>query len=414
MTPTPRAALVVAGAAGSFLLVGRLGILVVLAALTAIVVDAVVVRRPPQSNRSVPSILPRGQSFPFRVGIDSPFKRRALVRQPHPPDLLISPDEAVGGLDGTILARRRGGHELDPVVVRSVGPLGLGAWQHRVGDSVEVTVYPDVVTARHIARAVAQGRFAEQGTRRTPRLGLGTEFESIREFTPDDDVRQMNWRATMRLGKPMSNQYRVDQDRDVICVVDVGRLMGSPLGPLTRLDTAVDAVAAIAYTADALGDRVGVVAFDQAVVRSLSPRRRGGEAVVHAVHDLEPTGAESDYEAAFRAVARGKRGLVVLFTDLLEEAAAGPLLESIPILSRTHQVVIAANRDVDLSSAIEDDPADTYAVYRSAVAVEALEARDRVVGQLRHVGAIVVQADPGKLPAACVAAYIDAKALARV
>src|SRR5207253_8103026 len=45
-------------------------------------------------------------------------------------------------------------------------------------------------------------------------LGLGTEFELIREYEPDDDIRQVNWRATARLGRPMSNQYRLEQDRE--------------------------------------------------------------------------------------------------------------------------------------------------------------------------------------------------------
>src|SRR5690349_22529174 len=45
-------------------------------------------------------------------------------------------------------------------------------------------------------------------------LGIGTDFESVRDYAPDDDVRQVNWRATARVGRPMSNQYRIDQDRD--------------------------------------------------------------------------------------------------------------------------------------------------------------------------------------------------------
>ena len=43
----------------------------------------------------------------------------------------------------------------------------------------------------------------------------------------------------------MSNQYRIEQDRDVVCLLDAGRLMAAPLGDArdaTRLDAAVDAV----------------------------------------------------------------------------------------------------------------------------------------------------------------------------
>ena len=61
-----------------------------------------------------------------------------------------------------------------------------------------------------------QGRFRDAGRRTRGPLGLGTEFESIRDYPPDDDIRQVNWRATERIGRPMSNQYRVEQDRDVM------------------------------------------------------------------------------------------------------------------------------------------------------------------------------------------------------
>src|SRR5437764_1031252 len=80
-----------------------------------------------------------------------------------------------------------------------------------------------------LALAVRQGRFRDAGQRSRGPLGLGLEFESVRDYLPDDDIRQVNWRATARLGRPMSNQHRVEQDRDVLCVVDAGRLMGAPL-----------------------------------------------------------------------------------------------------------------------------------------------------------------------------------------
>ena len=102
----------------------------------------------------------------------------------------------------------------------------------------------------------------------------------------------------------MSNIYRVERDRDVVCVVDCGRLMASPLGDLTRLDAAVDAAVSVAAVADAVGDRAGTLAFDHEIRRSLSPRRAGGAAVVQALFDLEPRPVDSDYELAFRTSAR--------------------------------------------------------------------------------------------------------------
>src|SRR5581483_5504240 len=165
---------------------------------------------------------------------------------------------------------------------------------------------------------VRRGRFREQGRLVRGPLGIGTDFESIRDYLPDDDIRQVNWRATGRLGRPMSNIYRVEQDRDVICVIDCGRLMSAPVDERTRLDVAVDTAAAISMTCDVSGDRCGVLAFDDEVKRELSPRRAGSDAVVRALFDLEPTSVDSDYELAFHRIGGWKRSLVFVFTDLLE------------------------------------------------------------------------------------------------
>src|SRR5262249_57975729 len=146
----------------------------------------------------------------------------------------------------------------------------------------EVLVYPDLPAARRLASAVRAGKFRDEGLRRRGPLGLGTEFESVRDYSPDDDIRQMNWRATARLERPMSNQYRIERDRDVVCVIDCGRLMAAPFADRTRLDAALDAAVAVAAGADVLGGRCGGIAFAGEVFRSPPPRRGRGPGGVFA------------------------------------------------------------------------------------------------------------------------------------
>jgi uncharacterized protein (DUF58 family) len=243
---------------------------------------------------------------------------------------------------------------------------------------------------------------------------LGTEFESIRDYLPDDDIRQVNWTATARLGRPMSNQYRIEQDRDVVCLVDAGRLMGAPIGELTRLDEAVDAAAAVVLVADEMGDRSGVVAFDAEVRRRMAPRRHGGDAVVRAIFDLEPRSVDSDYDLAFRSVGGSKRSLVLVLTDLFDEATARSLVAAVPVLARRHAVVVASVRDPDVDAAVRTPPRDVSDVCAAAVALDLIEARASVGARLRAAGATVVEAAPGRLGEACVGAYLRLKERARL
>lgn len=391
------------------------GAAAVIVVLVVFAVDAFAVRRAPRVCREVPAVASRGVASTLRVTpVEPGGLANAVVHQPVPSDLaLVAPTER-GELDALLIPRRRGRHVLAPLAVRSTGPLRMARWDHRLLDDVEVRVYPDLPAARRLAHAVRTGRQLDAGSRVRGPLGLGTDFEAIREYQPDDDIRRVNWVATARMQHPMTNQYRLDTERDVLCVVDVGRLMVAPIAAATRLDVALDAVVAVAAVADVVGDRCGVLAFDDRVCREVAPRHRGGRVVTEAIYDLEPRTVDSDYDAAFARAARGKRALVLLFTDLVDEAAARTLVAAMPTLTRRHAVVVATASDPDLASMVETDPADVHDVYRATVSRELLAARDLAATRLRRAGATVVEAPASRLAATCVVAYLRQKARARL
>jgi uncharacterized protein (DUF58 family) len=414
MSVAPRAAAILAAIGVLTALTSvTVGVLATLLLAGAIAADALSVRRRPEVVRHVRSHLARGVTTPLEVEAERPGLGSVRLRQPAPAALEVEPREGEGRLDATVTPRRRGRHVLGPVALRSEGPLGLGRWRHEGAGEHEVDVYPDVPAARRLALAVRQGRFRAAGRLTRGPLGLGTEFESIRDYEPDDDIRQVHWRATERMQRPMSNQFRVEQDREVMLLIDSGRLMASPLGDRTRLDVAVDAAVAVALVADVLGDRAGVLAFDRNVRRQLAPRRAGGQAVVRALFDLEPRAEEPDYELAFRSVEGAKRSLMLILCDLLEETAAKPLVDAVPVLSRRHAVTVASVRDPDLDAVLSTAPDDQHGLGAQAVALDVLGARTRVSHMLRRAGAQVVEAPAGELAAACVSAYLRAKTRGR-
>ena len=412
VAPTRRLAVLLGMSALVALGAPPLAIVFALTLTTAFVVDTWMIRTDPQVTRAAPHVMVRGRPSPLRI--EGSAAGPLQIRQPAPPDFDIEPSEAHQHLDGTITGRRRGRHVLPAVATKVAGPLGLAAHYRSSGGDAELLVYPDVPAAHRLALRVRQGRFRDAGRRTRGPLGLGTDFESIRDYLPDDDVRQVNWRASQRMGHPMSNVFRVEQDREVVCVVDTGRLMGSPVGNGTRLDVATDAAVAVALVADAVGDRCGLVAFDSEIRRHLAPGRARGDGVVRAVFDLEHADVDSDYELAFHTVGRGKRALVLVLTDLLDQAAAASLLEAVPILVRRHAVVIASTRDPDIDSIVGMRPTRPADVYTAAAALHVLDARALVTARLTRLGADIIEAPAELLSAACVAAYLRAKQRARL
>ena len=169
----------------------------------AVGADALAVRRRPEVEREVPAVLSRGVPAPLRRRAGAGARGAVRVRQPVPPDLRSIRARRTATLDAKLVARRRGRHTLPGLATRVVGPLGLGALvpaRGRTPRSSSTRTCP----ARRLALAVRRGRFRDRRARARGPLGLGTEFESVRDYQPDDDIRQVNWRATERLGRPMS------------------------------------------------------------------------------------------------------------------------------------------------------------------------------------------------------------------
>jgi len=426
VTPTARAgyALVVIG---FIALLVPVPVTISLAAGLAIatVLDVTLARAKLRVRRTLPRVFARGVRAAMMVETNAAEPDRVELRQAQPPDVSIEPSVGRGRLAAGVLAHRRGETTFPPIAARRTGPLGLGRCTFDGEGVVKVLVYPDVYAAQRVVTALRRGRFRDPGLRTRGPLGLGTDFESIRDYQPDDDARQINWTASARVGRPMSNVYRIEQDRDVVCLVDAGRLMAAPLSGATagaggldtrttRLDACVDAVAMVALVADELGDRCGVTVFDAEIRRRLAPRRNGGRAVVRTILDVEPRDVDSDHDLAFRTVGGAKRSLVLVYTDLVDEAAARSLVEAVPVLARRHAVVVASVRDPDLDAAVRTPPSAPHDVYAAAVAIDVLDARRRVVARLRHAGAEVVEASPALLGEACVRAYLQLKARARL
>ena len=414
MSPTRwTVALMVAAALSALWLpvVAAAGLLAAVALVFA--VDAWHIRRAPTVARILPVELVRGRPVPFSVTVTAPSGVTVEVRQPQTAEVRFEPSQGPAGLDGTVVALTRGRHVLSAPVTRSTGVLRLAHWVHQHGEPVTVDAHADLPGARRMAAAVRRGTFRDPGTRTGP-LGLGTDFETIRDYTPDDDIRRVNWLATERTGRPMVNQYREDTERDLWCLIDTGRLLASPVGDRTRLDVALDAVAAVAAVADAVGDRVGAVVFDGEVRRVIRPRRASAGDLVRSLDDLEPVMVDSNHDAAFGTVAAMKRSLVIVFTDILDDAASAPLLDALPVLVRRHAVLVAGVVDPDLVDAVTDVPETARDLQVASVATALLDERTAVRHRLSRAGAVVVDVDADTLPSACVAAYLRLKSKARL
>jgi len=321
-------------------------------------------------------------------------------------------------MDGSIHPSHRGHATVGPVTVRTEGPLGLGGRQRTLPLEGRLKVYPALPGREEVELRLERARLLQSGQRSSAIRGGGTDFESLREYHPDDEFRRINWRATARAAKTISNVYREERNQQVILLLDASRMMAATVQGVSRFEHALDASVAVAELAARVGDLVGMVAFGSDVVAMLGPR--GGRAhpkrILDALFDLEPRLEAPNYGQAFAALLsrHRRRALLVLLTELTEESAMEALFEAIPSLRARHLVVLGSVLDPEQGRLAESSARSSEDVYLKAAAAGSLLAREHAAGRLQKMGVAVVDRPPGKLAGALADHYLRIKAYGRL
>ena len=115
--------------------------------------------------------------------------------------------------------------------------------------------------------SILSGRYASR------LRGRGLNFEELRRYHVGDDIRTMDWHVTARTRTPYVRVYTEEKDRAVLLVVD--QRLNMFFGTRDRLKsvTAAQLAALGAWRALDVGDRVGIVAFDDETLFEMPPRR---------------------------------------------------------------------------------------------------------------------------------------------
>jgi uncharacterized protein (DUF58 family) len=402
-----------------------LAIAVVLAALALAVVDAFATPRPervPVSRVSDPQLsIGVGNHIGLRVA--NPFARplRAVLVDAVPASFDVDhrrlavaiPPRGETQVGYVTRPRHRGSFSFGDVQLRVRGPLDLVEKQGRVTANAPANVYPDLHEIRRYEVTLRRGLAYDAGQRRARLPGAGTIFERLREYLPDDDPRSISWTATARRGRPITVEYETERQQRVQILLDAGRMMSSTLGGLTKLDHAVNTALMLSYVAIAKGDEVGLLGFAD-TVRGYAVPRRGRRQFLRLTEELrriEVTTTEPDYRAAFEFLrARsGRRSLVVLFTDLVDDEASRALVAAVTRLAGNNLVLCCLLADPQLAEAASRIPASTTELFEKVVAEEVRDARVRALAIMRRRGVHTIDVPAERLTVATIQRYLELK-----
>jgi len=208
--------------------------------------------------------------------------------------------------------------------------------------------------------------------------------------------------------------YQQERSQIVVIAVDAGRMMATRLAGLTKLDHAINASLLLAYVALRQGDRVGLVVFADTIKAFVAPGRGPGQyrkllEVLYAV-EAQPTHVDFRRLVEHVRVRLPRRALLVMFSDLLDEAQAMPLAEYAVVLRKKHLPVCVTMHDPIATRLADVAPHSAEEVYLRAAAADVLADRESVKAHLAKAGIAIVEAPPGELAVATVNRYLEIKA----
>jgi uncharacterized protein (DUF58 family) len=151
--------------------------------------------------------------------------------------------------------------------------------------------------------------------------GRGMDFEELREYMPGDDVRDIDWNVTNRMGRPFVKRFREERELAAVLAVDVSGSSAFGSGDRTKREFAAEVAATLAVSAARNGDKVALLLFTDEVELFVPPRK-GRRHVLRVVREMlahEPRGRGTDVTAALAFLNRvlQRRAMVFLLTDFL-------------------------------------------------------------------------------------------------
>jgi uncharacterized protein (DUF58 family) len=375
-------------------------------------------------RRELAAIATRGERHPVEIVIENRSRRAhelevrddvgGLLEEAEPPPPLRVLGRSRGRVRHTIVPRERGRFVLERVFVRAPSRLGLWRVQHALAARDTLAVYPALRQISRYALYARLNRMSLLGVRRTRRVGTDNEFERLRDYTPDDQFKSIDWRATSRRLKLTVRDHQTSQSQRVVLAVDCGRMMVNRTDGTSMLDAALDAALTLSYVALAHRDEAGLLCCGERVLRWVPPRggRRQLDRMIAACHDVEAELVESRFDEALLYLQRQcrKRTLLVVITNLIDDRNAISLRRHLAPTVGRHLPLVALLRDPALVAPVEVAAPAGPALYRAAAAADVLCWRRQVLADLRHDGVLTLDVRPDQLTAAVINEYLAIKA----
>ncbi len=187
-------------------------------------------------------------------------------------------------------------------------------------------------------RSLSQNIFA--GEYHTAFKGRGMTFSEVREYQYGDEVRDIDWNVTARLGKPYIKIYEEERELTVMLLVDVSGSLQFGTGKDYKKNIVTEIAATLAFSTIQNNDKIGAIFFSDKIEKFIPPKK-GKKHVLHIIRELLVLETESNKTNISDALK--------YFTNVIKKSSTAFLISDFMNDNFNHSLLIA-NRKHDIAA----------------------------------------------------------------
>lgn len=174
--------------------------------------------------------------------------------------------------------------------------------------------------------------------------GSGIEFEEVREYSPGDDVKSIDWKVSARMGRPYIKLYREEREQVLMLLVDMSASQNFGTMASVKRETAAEIACILAFNAIRNNDKVGAILFTDKVETYIPPKKGSSHVwrVIKEIFSFSPEQKGTDVMEAVRFLGRveRKKTIAFLISDFLSPFLADSSdFKPMKSIGRKHELI---------------------------------------------------------------------------
>lgn len=170
--------------------------------------------------------------------------------------------------------------------------------------------------------------------------GRGMAFSEVREYTPGDDVRTIDWNVTARLRTPYVKVFEEERELTVMILVDVSASGKFGTQKQFKQDLITELCAVIAFSATQNNDKIGVIFFSDKIEKFIPPKK-GKSHILRIIRELiniEPvqTGTNISFALKYLTNIIKKKSIAFVISDFYD---SNSFTDAMKVANKRHDVV---------------------------------------------------------------------------